>query len=113
MASVLGAGSAFFRSPVLDAYERSAPRDEEPWPPAGPVASVAAVVPEGTDEERRLLTRAASALATKSGGLTLPELRVVLGESSNALPRALAVGLRTKQLRRSGSRNEVHYLVNR
>jgi hypothetical protein len=112
MATLHSAGGALFTARFLDSFPASALSDEEPPTPAAPELPALPPAPVGTEEELALLALATAALARKPAGLTLPELRVVMDDRSSALQRALAVGLRAKQLRRSGSRNKVRYVLN-
>ena len=59
-----------------------------------------------------VLSRAVGILDGNRVGLTLTELRVALAEPTDAVQRAIAVGLREKQLRRLGSRNTLRYVGN-
>jgi hypothetical protein len=107
MASVLGSLAPF-------AVRYSPVTVEPPVVAAAPRGGTAAApaAPAADPETLHLLSRAALVLAGKGAGLTLTELRVALGESSDAVQKAIALGLRERQLRRLGSRNTLRYVGN-
>jgi hypothetical protein len=63
-------------------------------------------------EAHDLLERIANVLADARVGMNLGELRARLAEPTAALQRALAVGLRERQLRRVGAHNGLRYVLN-
>jgi hypothetical protein len=60
-----------------------------------------------------LLDRVLGAVTAAEEGLTAVELRDSLKERPDRLQRALLAGLRGRKIRRSGSRCQTRYLVNR
>ena len=108
MATVIGAGTAlaapWLIQPTTSVHSRMgsfAPSD-----------SAAVAPPLDPPEVREALERVASALEGVAPGLTVTELRLGLGETTEALQRALGLGLRTKRLRRVGARNKLRYVLN-
>jgi hypothetical protein len=63
-------------------------------------------------ETMDLLARIAWLLRGNTAGLSLPQVRSLLSESSDALQRAIAAGLRSKRLRRVGAHNKLRYVLN-
>jgi hypothetical protein len=76
--------------------------------PLPPLPRVRADLPETVD----LLARIAWLLRGNTAGLSLPQVRSLLSESSDALQRAIAAGLRSKRLRRVGAHNKLRYVLN-
>jgi hypothetical protein len=86
-----------------------AARSQTRAPPAPlPLARVRVDLPETTD----LLARITWLLRGNTAGLSLPQVRSLLSESSDALQRAIAAGLRSKRLRRVGAHNKLRYVLN-
>jgi len=54
-----------------------------------------------------------TAVTAAEEGLTALELRVALNEKPDRLQRALASGLRSRRIRRLGSRCQTRYMANR
>ena len=110
MATVLGAGTSLAAAWLLDPVTTVTSRLETSLPPFTPAPEPE--LPVDAPETLDLLARAAWVLQRSSAGLTLTELRLMLSEPTDALQRALAAGLRTKQLRRLGSRSKLRYALN-
>jgi hypothetical protein len=106
MATVLGAGTLLFATFArVDAC--SAPV---------PSACVSEPEPEPVDVEAfeagDLLARVSAVLNGAARGLSLAEIRSRVAESTARLQRAIAVGLRTRRLRRIGAHNGLRYVLN-
>ncbi|HEY2514303.1 MAG TPA: hypothetical protein VGI39_25725 [Polyangiaceae bacterium] len=108
MATVIGAGTTlaapWLVQPILSVASRMGS--------FAPLDSGAPAAPLDPPEVREGLERVASALEGAVAGLTVTELRLGLGQTTEALQRALALGLRTKRLRRVGARNKLRYVLN-
>jgi hypothetical protein len=106
MATILGVGSLFFATLAPGA----------PCSTRALTASVNSPEPELVAEDpvetRDLLARVADVLHGAALGLSLPEIRARLAESTVRLQRAIAVGLRTRRLRRIGAHNGLRYVLN-
>ncbi len=104
MATALGAGNAlenpWLLDPVSTVRMRAADPPATPLEPEPPADSV---------ETLDLLARVLWILENATLGLTLTELRLMLSEPTDSLQRAVALGLRTRQLRRLGSRSKLRY----
>lgn len=68
--------------------------------------------PVDPPETLDLLARVVELLRETSAGLPSSDLRAHLAESSESIQRALAAGIRAKQLRRVGAHNKLRYLLN-
>jgi hypothetical protein len=105
MATVLGSGTALA---CLMAAPSVARTPEAPPPPPAPRAEAPVDSPETLD----LLARIAWVLGDARGGMTVTELRVALSEKTDVVQKALFAGVRSRRLRRLGSRNQLRYVVN-
>ena len=108
MATVIGAGTTL-AAPWLCEPTTSVPSRMGSF---APLDSEIVAAPLDPPEVREGLERVASALEGLAVGLSVTELRLGLGETTDALQRALALGLRTKRLRRVGARNKLRYVLN-
>jgi hypothetical protein len=102
MATILGAGlppaAAWCPNPVVTS--------------CSPSSSISREVAKLDEPGGEMLVRITSVLAGVGGGLTLAELRARVPEPAGALRRAIAAGLRVRQLRRLGAHHGLRYVLN-
>ncbi len=113
MANPFGSGSAIMMPLSSRVGERSPDSfDLEPASNVRPV-EVARPSPLETPEIVALVARIVAAVSKSEEGLTALEMRLAFNERPDRLQRALAAGLRTRRIRRLGSRCQTRYLANR
>jgi hypothetical protein len=113
MANPFGSGSAIMM-PLSSRVSEHRPESYDAEP-ASTVRTVDEARPSPVEapEIVALVARIVAAVTTSEEGLTALELRLAFNERPDRLQRALAAGLRTRRIRRLGSRCQTRYLANR
>jgi hypothetical protein len=113
MANPFGSGTAIMMPLSSRVGERSV--DSYDAEPASTVRTREEPRPSPADapEIVALVTRIVAAVTASEEGLTALELRLAFNERPDRLQRALASGLRSRRIRRLGSRCQTRYLANR
>jgi len=112
MANPFGSGSAIMM-PLTSRSERGEDSSDREPPSDVRTTEEARPVTVDTPEIVALVARIVAAVASSEEGLTALEMRLAFNERPDRLQRALAAGLRTRRIRRSGSRCQTRYLANR